>query len=59
MFNMQDIYFKSDEEALIKLKEIGILSKTKEVSDLSEIIYKENGCGRSKNRYNGDFCSYG
>ena len=24
-----------------------------------EIIYKENGCGRSKNRYNGDFCSYG
>lgn len=41
MFNMQDVYFKSDEEALIKLKEIGLLSKTKEVSDLSEIIYKE------------------
>ena len=27
--------------------------------DMKEIIYKENGCGRSKNRYNGDFCSYG
>ena len=24
-----------------------------------EITYKENGYGRSKNRYNGDFCRYG
>lgn len=41
MFNMQDVLFKTDEEALEKLKEIGILSKTKEIKDLSEIIYKE------------------
>ena len=41
MFDMQDVLFKTDEETLEKLKEVGILSKTKEASDLSKIVYKE------------------
>lgn len=38
---MTQVLFKNDGECLAKLKELGILSKTKEISDLSTILYKK------------------
>lgn len=38
---MNRVKFKDDIEALEKLKEIGFFTKTKTVSSLSKIVYKE------------------
>ena len=38
---MNRVKFKDDSEALEKLKDLGIISKTKTVDALSKIVYKE------------------
>lgn len=58
MFGMQDVFFKTNEEALEKLKEVGILSKTKEVSDLSEIIYREKDNQNKMKSYKCEILGY-
>ena len=40
MFNMVDTLFTNDDEVLIKLKSLDILSKTKTVDSLSTLVYK-------------------
>lgn len=38
---MEKIYFENPEDALSKLKELKVLSKTKKIDDLTKIKYKE------------------
>lgn len=45
--NMEYIEFKTDEETLEKLKEIGILTKTKTIADISKILYKRVNSDKS------------
>lgn len=40
MIELNRVIFKTEEEALVKLKEIGLISKTKTKSALNEIVYK-------------------
>ncbi|MBQ8998148.1 MAG: hypothetical protein IJ086_05565 [Clostridium sp.] len=41
MIEMNRVRFKDDTEALEKLKDLGIISKTKTIDALSKVIYKK------------------
>lgn len=47
MGNMVDVFFESNEDVLDKLKEVGVISKSKGVESLLNLVYKEvnvNNC---------------
>lgn len=58
MFDMKKIIFNNDYEVLTKLKEVQLMSKTKEISNLSEIIYKSIDDYGNVKKYNCKILGY-